>query len=112
MKSELRKNTIKLFIDTSDSENIKIKLNLGDIEFKKFGSQGKKAQITLELIDDILNEAGITLMDIDELYVKVGPGSYTGLKVGTAIANTLSFVLQIPVNNLSVGKLAIPVYED
>ena len=30
--------------------------------------------------------------------LNIGPGSYTGLRVGAAVANALGFALQIPVN--------------
>ena len=36
--------------------------------------------------------------DIDELEVNPGPGSFTGTRVGVAIANMLSYALDIKVN--------------
>ena len=44
--------------------------------------------------------------------VNRGPGSFTGLRVGVAIANALGFLLKIPVNGKRVGELEEPVYNE
>jgi len=33
------------------------------------------------------------------------------LRIGLAIANAMSFVLKIPVNNNEVGKIILPIYK-
>ncbi|MBK5271158.1 MAG: tRNA (adenosine(37)-N6)-threonylcarbamoyltransferase complex dimerization subunit type 1 TsaB [Bacteroidia bacterium] len=47
-------------------------------------------------IDTIVNNAGITVKDIDAIAVTIGPGSYTGLRVGLATAKGLCFAMNIP----------------
>lgn len=44
-------------------------------------------------IQQIINEAGISLEDIDFVAVDIGPGSYTGVRVGVSTAKTLAWVL-------------------
>ena len=44
-------------------------------------------------IQQIANEAGISLEDIDFVAIDVGPGSYTGVRVGVSTAKTLAWVL-------------------
>lgn len=39
-----------------------------------------------ELVRRVLEEAGVTLADLQHLYVSQGPGSFTGIKVGLAFA--------------------------
>lgn len=99
-----------LYIDTSDAERIYVRLEKNGEEFSREALRDRKSQVTLELIEQLLQESGLKLDQIDNLYVKEGPGSYTGLKVGATIANTLSFVLQVPVNDLPLGKFAEPKY--
>jgi tRNA threonylcarbamoyladenosine biosynthesis protein TsaB len=101
----------KLHLDTSNQDKISVRLTRGDEEFAREAARDRKSQASLELIEQLLTESGLKLADLDQLYVKDGPGgSYTGLKVGASIANTLSFVLQIPVNDLPVGELVKPQY--
>ena len=47
-------------------------------------------------IEEIINEAGITLQDLSAIAVSQGPGSYTGLRIGVSAAKGLCFALDIP----------------
>jgi len=52
-------------------------------------------------IQQLLHEAQVELRDIGGIAVGVGPGSFTGLRVGIAAALGLSFALQIPIAGIS-----------
>ena len=46
------------------------------------------ASLTAVFIQEILTERGISLSDCDAVCVSMGPGSYTGLRVGVSTAKT------------------------
>jgi tRNA threonylcarbamoyladenosine biosynthesis protein TsaB len=102
---------ITLVLDTSDNEKITVGLIVNgrkDIQTKNMIHNN--AQIILPMIDGILKKHSLKSEDISEIKINVGPGSFTGLRVGIAIANALSFVLKIPVNGKKAGKIILPVY--
>ncbi|MCC5927678.1 MAG: tRNA (adenosine(37)-N6)-threonylcarbamoyltransferase complex dimerization subunit type 1 TsaB [Cyclobacteriaceae bacterium] len=55
------------------------------------------------LIQEIVRSADLTLSDINAVAVSKGPGSYTGLRIGTSTAKGLCFGLDIPL--ISVDTL-------
>lgn len=52
------------------------------------GARGHARQL-LPMIDELLTEADISLADLDGVIVADGPGSFTGLRVGAAVAKAL-----------------------
>ena len=92
---------MKLFIDTSSAE--KIVVGLDD---KRYETEAKKdkSQKLLPFINQLLIKNKKTVKDLKEIEVNTGPGSFTGLRVGVSIANTLGWVLGIPVNGKDLRK--------
>ncbi|MEK7518223.1 MAG: L-threonylcarbamoyladenylate synthase [Patescibacteria group bacterium] len=87
-----------LFIDTSSRKVITAKLKIEGKEYtQKRKIENQKAQVVLPAIDSLLKKHKMTLEDIGEIEVSTVPGSFTGLRVGMAIGNALSYVLKIPV---------------
>lgn len=63
----------------------------------EFGSQ-----VLLPLIDRLLKTKNLKYENLDGIEVEVGPGSFTGLRVGISVANALGFSLRIPVNGKKI----------
>ena len=83
---------MEMFLDTSDSVCI---LRLDDKEYK--WEAGKKlAEELLLFIKDKLEEQGGDWNSIKKITFMSGPGSFTGLRIGAAVVNTLADQLQIP----------------
>lgn len=65
------------------------------------------------LIDEILKENQLTLKDIDRFAVTIGPGSYTGLRIGITTVKMFASVLNKEVVGIStLQALAKSVKED
>lgn len=108
IKLKNEKNIV-LSIDTASSE-LKVVLIVNNKRYK-LKKKHEKAQILLPLIDEILEKHNLSVKDIDEIMVNTGPGSFTGLRVGVSIANTLGRFLKIPINGRKIGELEEPEYK-
>lgn len=69
---------------------------------KDFGAGMQHGKELVPTIKSALNEIGWTPKDIDLVAVDVGPGSYTGLRVGVTCAKTLAYALNKPVIGVSI----------
>ena len=58
-----------------------------------------------QLIDSIIKFGGIQMADVAAVAVSSGPGSYTGLRIGTSTAKGLCFALNIPL--IAIDTLSI-----
>ncbi len=89
-----------LIIDTSSKKSLIIKVSNSNFQKKVFGTNFDHSEKLLSEISKIINNKLINLAGIT---VISGPGSYTGLRVGIATANALSYSLNLPV--IGVNKL-------
>lgn len=72
------------------------------------GRPMKHAEQLAPLIERALSDAGIVRQDLTAVAAGIGPGPYTGLRVGLVTARTLAFVLDIPVYGVcSLDVLAV-----
>jgi tRNA threonylcarbamoyladenosine biosynthesis protein TsaB len=56
---------------------------------RALGPSGRHAAELVASLDILLREEGLRPVDIDQVYVSAGPGSFTGLRVGITTARTL-----------------------
>ena len=59
------------------------------------------AERLMEFVDAALDAAGMTLQDIGRIAVTIGPGSFTGIRVGVAVARGLALALGVPAVGVS-----------
>ena len=60
------------------------------------GERASRAQTLLEDIDALLRQGGAHPTDLGALAVGIGPGSFTGVRIGLAAARGLAVALDIP----------------
>lgn len=100
-----------LSIDTTKKEEVIVELWDGKIQKDKIAvTQKLPSQALLPAIVKILKKNKLVFKDLTGVDVATGPGSFTGTRVGAAVANALGFALSIPVNG-KLDNIAIPVYE-
>ena len=99
---------MRLYLDTSTPETI---LKINDKEYK-YTFANDLAEKLLQFIHDKLAENGKTFKDITEITFMSGPGSFTGLRIGAAIVNTLASELGIPLydHHGAQHNIIIPKY--
>jgi tRNA threonylcarbamoyladenosine biosynthesis protein TsaB len=65
------------------------------------GERTSRAVTLLQDVDALLRQAGAHTRDVDALAVGIGPGSFTGVRVGLATARGLALALGVPVAGVS-----------
>lgn len=106
--------TLHLTIDPRDAKKTAITVTGADItEIRISEAQESHSQVILPFIEEALKKHGHVAADIKDITVLVDHGSFTGRRVGVAIAQTLGFLLGIPVNGKPAERpIDIPYEED
>ncbi len=63
------------------------------------------AEHLMGIVDRALNQAGVALSAVDRIAVTIGPGSFTGIRVGVAAAR--GFALSLGVPAVGITTLAV-----
>jgi tRNA threonylcarbamoyladenosine biosynthesis protein TsaB len=72
------------------------------------GERVSRAQTVLEDVDALLRQAGSHPSELDLLAVGIGPGSFTGVRIGLAVARGLALSLELPGSGVStLSALAV-----
>lgn len=66
------------------------------IEYTLNNIQKKHSSILVPVIKDIFERVNLKLQDIDGIAVSLGPGSFTGLRIGLGVAKGLSYAGSLP----------------
>ena len=98
-----------LVFDTTSRDQTSVALVIDDKIEKRIAPV--LAQDLQVLADQQLKSAKIVPQDIKQIAVLVGPGSYTGTRMGVAAANTLGWLLDKPIVELDGDSLERALYQ-
>lgn len=100
-----------ILIDTSKLQEVAVGLRInGEAYWDRQAATAQRAQRVLPLLLALMSKRGVAWDHITGIEVHPGPGSYTGLRVGFAVANALGFLLGVSVNGFAPGKQVSPRY--
>ncbi len=101
-----------LGIDTSGLVGT-VAISDGDLLTAQFSVQYKTthSEILMPMLDDIARKINLDLKSIDAIAIAEGPGSFTGLRIGSATAKGLALALDKPIIAVpTVDALAYNLY--
>lgn len=101
---------MNLHIDTTDHNGVAVTIKCEEKTFSvKKETTSWASQILLPAIEDLMKKNSLIWKDISSVMVEHGPGSYTGIRVGIAVAQTISWLLDIPLNGKK-NNTVVPIY--
>ena len=71
------------------------------IGLKEEAGGNNHAKNLLPFVEEALKQAGCAIRDLDGVAVSIGPGSYTGLRIGVSTAKGIAYTAGIPVMAVS-----------
>ena len=66
------------------------------LDYKEDQQGNSHARVLTAFIDELMKHNGLSLSALDAVAVSAGPGSYTGLRIGTSVAKGLCYALNKP----------------
>ena len=97
-------NPTILYIETAtDVCSVALSRGAEVIGLKEEAGGNNHAKHLLPFVDEVLKQGGCTVSDLNGVAVSVGPGSYTGLRIGVSTAKGIAYTAGIPV--MAVGTL-------
>jgi tRNA threonylcarbamoyladenosine biosynthesis protein TsaB len=105
------KKDCTISIDTSGARITKVMVMDGDgLERGSCVREGK-SQTILPAIEQVVSEKQITLDDVIAITVHTGPGSFTGVRVGVAVAKMMGLLLGVDINGRKSWETTDILYE-
>ncbi len=99
-----------LAIETSTAA-CSVALSVGGARFSRYSEEPRShTRLIMTMVDAVLVEAGLRVSDLDAIAVTVGPGSFTGLRIGFATVQGLAFAAQLPVIPVSTLEVMAQTY--
>lgn len=64
-----------------------------------------QSELLVPMIDDAIKLAGVTFQDLALIVTTVGPGAFTGLRIGLSAARSFALALDIPVVGVTTTEI-------
>lgn len=95
-------NPTILYIETAtDVCSVALSRGAEVIGLKEEVGGNNHAKHLLPFVDEVLKQAEVSMKEINGVAVSIGPGSYTGLRIGVSTAKGIAYTAGIPVMAIS-----------
>ncbi|HEH9417184.1 TPA: tRNA (adenosine(37)-N6)-threonylcarbamoyltransferase complex dimerization subunit type 1 TsaB [Aeromonas sobria] len=95
-------NELKILAVDTATEACSAALLVGDTLFSRWEEAPRDhTRKILPMVQAVLEDAGITLSDLDAIAFGRGPGSFTGVRIGISVAQGLAFGVGVPLIGIS-----------
>ncbi|MBS4694077.1 tRNA (adenosine(37)-N6)-threonylcarbamoyltransferase complex dimerization subunit type 1 TsaB [Aeromonas allosaccharophila] len=95
-------NELKILAVDTATEACSAALLVGDTLFSRWEEAPRDhTRKILPMVQAVLEDAGITLSDLDAIAFGRGPGSFTGVRIGIGVAQGLAFGAGVPLIGIS-----------
>jgi tRNA threonylcarbamoyladenosine biosynthesis protein TsaB len=89
-----------------------VALSNGSETYTRYSEQARAhSELAMGMVDAVLAESRCNVLDIEGLGVTIGPGSFTGLRIGFSIVQGLAFALDLKVAPVSTLKTLVATYQ-
>ena len=95
-----------LFIDTSDFHNLRLAIIDKMVREHTQEVAYNENYKTAALLEKFLKKSKVKFSQLEKVIVCSGPGSFTGIRVGIALAQAIGFAQKIPV--IAIKKTSVP----
>jgi len=89
-----------LAIDTSAGISVAYVGGNGERIEKELDAHNLHGELAVQMIHDVLEAAQVSPQDVTDVVIGVGPGPFTGLRVGITCAKVFGFARNIPVHGI------------
>jgi tRNA threonylcarbamoyladenosine biosynthesis protein TsaB len=102
--------TTILAVDTS-TEACSVALQIGNETIAQYADEPRShSRLLMPMVQQVLAEAQIKVNQLDAIGVSIGPGSFTGLRIGFAAVQGMAYGADIPVTPVSTLELIAATY--
>lgn len=97
-----------LAIDTTSEQFVAVAIKGGESFSRTLKAIGGHSKMIIPAIDETLKALGLEVCDLDAVAAVVGPGSFTGIRIGVAAMNAFAFANNL--KRISVTSFELVAY--
>lgn len=104
---------ISLFLDTCNSNIVVGILKNNKLLYSKIVENNNQlSEKLLPIIENGFNSVNINIKNLNKIYVAIGPGSFTGIRIGVTVVKVIAWSLNIEIVPISSLEVIASIHTD